>query len=169
MTWEDEDICPVCKIDEIVLPHGNRNSSILVIGEFPNDEDIKKGIPFASSSGTVLRQELGYFGVDLQSTRRCYLWIHTPNKNKSCFDYGLNLCIQNAKDKKIILLLGSEPVKLFTGEKVTDVNGLQVQSNYFSAPIIMACIHPSSVFNSPVGELRFALKNFANKVKELGL
>jgi len=169
MTWEDEDVCSVCKTDEIVLPHGNKNSSILIIGEFPTDEDIKKGIPFVSSSGVILRQELGYLGIDLNSTRRCNLWIHTPNKNKSCLEYGINLCVQNAKNKQIILLLGSEPVKLFTGEKVTDVNGLQIQSTYFSAPIIMACVHPSSIFSSPVGELRFGLKNFANKVKEIGL
>ena len=166
MTWDD-DVCKVCQTEDTVLPHGNKQSKVLIIGEFPGDDEVIKGIPFIGPTGRILKQELAYLGVDLKQIRRGNLWIHKPNSNLECRNYGAEVMIQEAKGRQVIWLIGSDAVKFFTNEKVSEVNGLQVQSELLSAPTIMACIQPASVFSKPIGEFRFGLKKFVDKLEEL--
>lgn len=153
--------CPVCGDSKCVPPSGNTKSLILIIGEQPGEEELKKGKPMVGRMGDVLRQELGRLGVDLNRIRLCNLWQHAPNGNEDCYNHGLQTVIKEAKGKQAILLLGSDTVKAFTNEKVSNVCGLKVTSNYLSAPIIIACVNPAQVFHSSVGEMRLALKKFA--------
>jgi len=168
--WQSEDACPVCKTENTVPPYGNKQSKILLIGEFPGEDEVKKGIPFVGATGQLLRQELAYIGIDLQSLRRGNLWFHAPNKNNDCLKHGVEVIIKEAIGKKLILLIGSDAVKFFTGEKISEVNGLVVPSDYFSG-VVMACIQPASIFQpkGTIGELRFALNNFNNKIEEMKL
>jgi uracil-DNA glycosylase family 4 len=157
--------CPVCNNNQCVPPSGPQKSPILVVGEFPGEIEIEKGKPMVGRMGTILKMELGRLGIDLNRLRLCNLWQHIPNNNEECYKHGMEIVIQEAKDKKAILLLGSESVKCFTGEKVSDVCGLQLQSNYFSAPIIIACVNPAVVFHGAVGEMRLALKKFSAAIE----
>ena len=158
-------VCPICGNQKGVPPSGNRNSPILVVGEFPGREEIYKGRPMIGRMGEVLKMELGKLGVDLNRMRLCNLWQHEPNNNADCYEHGMKVVIHEAKGKQAILLLGSDAVKCFTGEKVSDVCGLEVKSVYLSAPIIMACINPAQVFHSGVGEVRLALKKFVKRIE----
>lgn len=168
--WDEySDKCPECGTEDVVLAFGDKKSPILIIGEYPEDTETIRGIPFTGSMGVLLKQELAFLGIDLNSLRRCNLWIHVPNKKAECKEHSQKLSIQETKGKQIVLLIGSDVVKFFTGEKISEVNGLQVQSDLTSAPVIMACVNPSAVFKNGVGELRFALREFVNKIEELKL
>lgn len=168
MSWDNDSYtCPYCNRDDLVLPFGPKRSSILIIGEFPGEDEIKKGRPMTGPMGGVLRTELAKLGLDTHSMRLTNLWLHPPNDNKECFNYGLESVIKEAKGRKAILLIGSETVKFFTGENVSEVNGLQVKSTYFSAPIVFACVQPAIVFHKPIGELRLSLQKFVKLVESI--
>jgi uracil-DNA glycosylase family 4 len=167
--WEENFSCPACGNKQLVIAHGSRQSNILIVGEFPGEEELKQSIPMVGAMGRVLRQELAYLKFDLQSARRTNLWRHAPNKNANCLLDGMQEVIKEAKNKQAILLLGDEVVKVFVGKAVTKVTGLNVKSNYFSAPVIVCCSNPAIVFHGKgVGEVRLALSKFMNLVKELG-
>lgn len=164
--------CPSCA-DKICSPYGY-SKDILLISEYPSKLDIKQGRPFASSAyvssaGKILRKELSTFGVDLLQLRICNLWLHEPNKNENCFKAGLDVCLEEAKGKQAILLIGSEAVETFTGYKVSDVTGLQVNSPMLSAPIVYAMVNPAICLHKTLGETRFAIKNFVERLEEEGL
>jgi uracil-DNA glycosylase family 4 len=163
--WEDIYTCPICKSTDCVPAGGKEKSKILLIGEFPGEDEIKSGKPFSGATGSVLRIELAKLGVDLSRMRITNLWLHIPNHQEDCLKYSVEGVIKEAKGKEAILLIGSDTVKYFCDKKVSQVNGLEVTSNYLSAPIIMCCIQPAIVFHSVIGELRFALKRFSERIE----
>lgn len=160
--------CPSCT-DVCVPPRGPKLSDILLIGEFPGKEEVEKLKPFCGPAGGVLRTELARHGIDLWSMTITNVWLHAPNDNENCFQFGFEECIKLAKGKKAILLIGSQTVEYFTDHKVSEVTGLEVTSKYLSAPLIMATYNPAIAFHRPVGEIRFAITQFANKLKQMEL
>lgn len=162
-------ICPICGDTRCVPPIGKEESPILIVGEFPGVDEIIKGRPMVGRMGTILRNELGRLGTDIRQMRLCNLWQHEPNGNEECFKHGMNVVINCAKNKKIILLLGSDTVKCFTNEAVSNVCGLTLKSDYLSAPTIIACVNPAIAFHSNIGEMRLALTKFAKKVDDMML
>jgi uracil-DNA glycosylase family 4 len=165
--WEDIYTCPICKSKDCVPACGNEASKILIIGEFPGKDEIKSGRPFAGATGTILRTELGRLGIDLGRIRIANLWLHEPNGSETCLMYSAQLIKKEAENKEAILLIGSDTVKYFCGLKVHSVTGLEVKSDYFSVPIIYACIQPATVFHGTFGELRLSLQKFAKRIEGL--
>lgn len=165
--WDEIYICPVCKSNECVPAWGREKSKILLIGEFPGKDEVKTGRPFSGATGTILRNELGRLGIDLSRLRLVNLWPHMPNGNDQCLEYGIQQVVKEAKGKQAILLIGSDVVKHFCNLKVSEWNGLLVKSDYFSAPIIMACVQPATAFHGTVGEIKLTLQKFASKVEDL--
>ncbi len=168
--FEQQFKCPACGSEECVPPVGNSDANILIVAEYPGEEELKKGIPMVGRMAFVLRQELGHLGLDLKSTRRCNLWQHPPNKNPKCLDAGMKVVISEAKGKQAILLLGSDVVDTFIGDhSVMKISGLKVKSSFLSAPIIMVCPNPALVFRKGrgIGEVRLALSKFVGAIKEL--
>jgi len=168
MSWDDDIyVCPHCNRDDLVLASGPKRAKILIIGEFPGAEEVKKGVPMVGGMGGVLRTELGLLGLDMRQMRVCNLWLHPKNKNGDCLLYGKNMAVKEAKDRDVILLIGSDTVKEFCDEKVSEVTGLEVKSPFLSAPLIIACVQPATVFHGGIGEVRLSLTKFAEKVKKL--
>jgi len=165
MTDWNEFTCPYCGAD-LVSASGNKHSDVLIVGEFHGETEIEQGVPMCGKMGIVFRSELAYVGLDLKSFRRTNLWLHTPNKNEDCFKMGVEQVLKEAKGKRVILLLGSDTVKYFTGKSVSDVSGLKVQSTMLSAPTILAGFNPANVFHGTVGEVRFLVKKFKEVVEE---
>lgn len=168
MSWEDTEFtCPICHTEDVVFPSGSPNSPVLIIGEFPGDEEIRYSKPFVGATGELFKKELLHLGVTLNEFRVTNLWMHKPNKNDECLKYSATKAIAEAKGKQAILLVGSDTVSYFTDYKVMDVNGLKVKSSLLSAPIIMACVNPAEVFHGSVGELRLSLKKFVDAIGDL--
>ena len=162
--------CPACA-EVGVPPSGVKESPILIIGSFPDDADLERGRPFMGTTGKVLRSELKIAGIEPFVVRMANLWLHKPNGNENCYKAGLDIALDEAKGREAILLVGSECVEVFTGHKVMDVCGLQVDSPMLSCDTVFAVINPSSVFapGAGVGEIRLALKKFADACKKKGL
>ena len=169
MDWDnfsDPYTCSVCGIKDAVPASGSRQSPILVVGAYPGDDEVKKGKPMVGKMGGVFRTELAYAGIDMSRLRLCNLWHHVPPPQDSetyekCFQEGLRQVLDEAKDKKVILLIGAETVKFFCDENVSDVNGLLVKSAYLSAPTIFAMVQPAMVFHGGLGEVRLSIQKFS--------
>jgi len=163
-------ICPSCTT-KVLRPYGY-SKDVLIIGDIPEPEDVKIGRPFVGPIGYILRKEFALLGIDLLQLRSTILWLHTPTTNKAikdnCFKHGLDVSLEEAKNKKAVLLIGNA-VEIFTEFNVSDVNGLQVDSHLLSAPIIYTMYNPKRAFVGVVGEIRFAIQNFVNHIQKENL
>ena len=168
MSWDDDlYTCEHCGRDDLVLASGAKRAKILIIGEFPGRDEIKKGKPMVGAMGEVLRNELARADLDMNQMRLTNLWLHPKNDNEDCFKYGLNEVIKEARNRQAILLIGSDTVSYLCNEKVSEVNGLEVQSSYLSAPLLFACVQPATVFHQSLGDFRLSMQKFSKKVNEL--
>ena len=164
--------CPSCG-DRVCPPTGH-SKELLIVGDFPSKEDMSQSKPFAVSSGfmtagRILRKELEMCGVSLSDFRITNLWLHEPTKSENCWQAGYDNVLAEAKGKKAILLIGSDTVETFTGYKVSDVSGLQVDSSILSAPIIYASVNPALAQHRAVGEVRHAIQKFVARLEKEGL
>lgn len=172
MNWDDENFsCPVCKSQDYVPPSGIESSPVMIIGEAPGKDEIESGVPMVGAMGGVLKAELRRLGLDLNMFRLANLWFHPPHKKdhplyKDCLAFSAGTVIKDAKDRKAILLIGSETVDFFCKKKVSNVSGLQVTSNYLSVPIIYACVQPATVWHGSIGELRTSLEKFVRRLEQ---
>ena len=164
--------CPSCA--EPICPPSGKSQDLLIIAEFPGRLEMERQMPFAThamyvTAGKVLRKELERLGVSLSQFRVINLWLHEPNKNENCFKAGFDNALEEAKGKKAVLLVGSDVVETFTEYKVSDVSGLQVDSSVLSAPIIYAMVNPALALHRAVGEVRFGIEKFINRLEQEGL
>lgn len=164
--------CPVC--DARVVPSSGKSKDLLIVGEFPGDEELRQGKPFASNSnfitaGKIFRKELERVELFLSDFRVTNLWLHTPNKNEECYSLGYQAVLDEAKGKKAILLVGSDTIETFTNYKVSDVSGLRVDSPILSAHLIMAMVNPALASHRAVGEVRFAIEQWQMNLEKEGL
>lgn len=162
--------CPACA-EPAIMPSGPKNSPVLIIGEFPGNDEMEHGRPFTGKTGKILRAELRRIGIEFMLCRVTNLWMHLPNGDESCFKAGLDAVLEEAKGRKAILLIGSECADVFLGKGVMEVAGLETESTVLSSDLIMASPNPAMVFqpNQGVGEVRFALQKFADACNERGI
>lgn len=162
-----EKYCPICKA-RLVISRGN--SDLLLVGSSPDEEDIRKGYPFSTSSnngyfdrvtaGKILRKELEMVGLSINDFRITCLWLHEPNKSEDCWKHGYDTVLGDAKGKKAILLIGADAVDTFTGYKVSEVSGLRVDSSVLSSKLIMATVSPGLAMSRSVGEVRHGIRKW---------
>ena len=158
--------CKSCGRTDLVLPHGNLKSPVMIVGEEPNEDELQTGQPFTGSGGRIMKKELGKLGFSTHNATLTNLWLHTKNENEECFNDGLERVLKLSKGKSLVLLLGSNVVNFFTDYSVMQVAGLIVESSYFSGKV-MACPNPASIFYGAIGEVRLSLEKFMREVRKL--
>ncbi len=165
-------LCPVCT-ETGVYGRGPKDSNRLIILSHPDWADITTGIPFSvvpkkTTGGYVMQREMRKAGLELNDFRIVCLWPHKDMKDIRCMQVQDELVREEAKSKRFILLVGAQAVAHYTGYKVNDVNGLPLDSGVLSAPIIYPLVNPSAVLaaGQGVGELRFGLKEFAERLQK---
>ncbi|MBT3293621.1 hypothetical protein HN378_05455 [Candidatus Peregrinibacteria bacterium] len=161
--------CPHCN-KTIVTPSGYRESKILIIRDEPykteySDYKRPRFQPH-STPKSILRDEMFRLGVDFNRVRFANLWKHIPNKKEECFQEMKKSLFSETRGKKAILLAGADVVKFFTGYNVSEISGLQVESNKLSASIIFASVDSTTAMSRGMGEIRFSIENFVKKLIE---
>ena len=123
-----------------------------------------------------LGKELGMCGLNLQAFNLATFYSHNMPKSRKtkedkaivqkCLDWSIAEVIRVAKDKKIILMMGAEVVRTFTGYGVSDVSGLVCKSDLLpNVPVIIPAFNPDKIMMMPLGEMRNSLKVFAEQIK----
>lgn len=167
-----QQVCPAC--GEIAVSSMGVSNTLLIALEEPTERDMEMNLPFSihkmyTTAGYAMRTELTLAGLDMAQFRVAMFWMHKPNTSDACYDAGKRNILEEAKDKKAILLVGQAVVQEFTGYDVADVNGLPIESPYLSAPIIYPLINPTQIFSGGYGELRFGIREFTKRLKDEGL
>lgn len=149
--------CPICERD-YVLPSGPQDAKVLLVSNAPGKSDIR-------SSG-VLLEELRKLNVSLSQFRITNVWPHKETKNEECFKNGIELVLEEAKNRDLIILAGSLATKTFMDDTVSSLAGVDdLQSNFFSAPVAVI-FDPASCFHGGIGEFRLSLEKAIKKMEE---
>lgn len=164
--------CPYCG-RYLVSPNGPANSDILIVGEFPGEEEIQIGLPFVGKTGEVLRYELAVAGITIERTRLTNVWLHSELSNKAstysmCFNHGMSAMMEELKSpRKGVLFLGSAIPPLFGLPPVTSISGILFDGIPMLGYSYMCMFmpNPAIVFHSSVGEVRHGLEVFSKALK----
>lgn len=178
-------ICPSCQkgcLSPII-----RATPFLIIKEVCTQNEIEADTVFAlagrdnfgrpeNTTSYYLFKELAMVGLGMNSFSLTNLYMHIPPKGRktkedrllqdACTNFSISELIKVAQDKKIILMMGADTVRIFTGYSVTDVSGLLVKSDYLpNVPIIIPAPNCNKLMNLPIGELRCSLKVLAEQIE----
>lgn len=178
-------LCPSCNkksLDPVL-----KSSPYLVVKESFTNVEMDKGVPFTltgknrfgrdeNTNSYYLQKEIGMVGINFQLLSLTALWTHTPPKPgrtkeskeafQKCLDWSVSQVIQCAENKKVVLLMGAEVTRIFTGHSVKEAAGLVCQSDLLpKVPVCIAAPNPDNLMRVPIGELRNALKEFAEQIK----
>lgn len=163
--------CSICNNYQLVPPFGPVGK-ILLVGEFPGYEEIQQGIPWVGSASDVLRHELAKVGINMDNCRRTNLWQHAVPKDKKErlmeFDWHFNQLMEEIRQAKYVLMMGSELAPLFFKAKVSSISGTEQTSALVPKGIRMvAAVNPAIclIKGGVVGDFRFAVQKFAQIVK----
>jgi hypothetical protein len=165
--------CPSCGY-KVLSPTGKPGAPILVVGEAPGPEELRRGAPWTHQGGEILRAEFVRAGIALTDCRFTNLWLHAERKKKDdlyagCYDYGMCEIFKEIETAKAVFLCGAGVVKTFADVSVGAVNGLRIKPPGLWLPGILcvAAVSPNSVITGVVGDFRFAVTKFAEYTKEL--
>lgn len=177
-------ICPICSkkaIDPIL-----KSKPYLIIKESYTQNEHEQSLPFTLSgknkygkeentSSYYLIKELGMVGLNVQVMSLAAFWSHSPPKAKGkeakasfqeCLDWAISEAIRVSRDKKVILMMGAEITRTFIGHGVSEVAGLVCKSDLLpEVPVIVPAPNPDNIMKVPIGELRNALKVFAEQIR----
>jgi len=151
--------CTLCKLSEtrtkVVFGNGNPDADIFVIGEAPGFDEDRIGKVFVGKSGQLLDKifEACNFSREKHLYISNILKCRPPdNRNpgvdeqKACIPYLLKQI--DIVDPKIIILLGSVPLKVLFGPDAKITRDRGTWKNYFSR-WVMPTYHPSALLRNP--------------------
>jgi uracil-DNA glycosylase len=175
---------------QTVFGEGKRQSTLMVVGEQPGDQEDRQGEPFVGPAGRFLDEVLDAAGIDRQNVYvtnavKHFKWeprgkrrLHSrPNAREiaACRPW-LDAEIESVEPKAIVLL-GATAAQALLGPKfrITRERGKWIDSvEHF--PPLLATYHPSAVLRSPDPESRRRLREVftadltvvAKRLKTLG-
>lgn len=141
-----------------VVGRGNRQASIVIVGEGPGQNEDEQGLPFVGRSGELLEKILA--SVNLSTEEEVYICnavncrppdnrTPTPQEVAACNPYLLEQI--RLIDPKIILMTGATAVKALTGDKrgITKIRGTWIE---WQGRWCMPIFHPAYLLRNPSKE-----------------
>jgi uracil-DNA glycosylase family 4 len=157
-------VCAHCG-KQLVEPNGNPRSPILLVGEQPGLDEIKRGICFVGRTGEVLQQELARQGIQVMTCRLTNLWLHAKDEKGCDPRWHLDQLVREFTGRSHVLLMGSEVTSAILGTKSAALAGLQVKVPDFPKIKFFVSPNPAVVFRSPIGDLRLSVERFAQATR----
>lgn len=176
--------CPSC--GKGTINSKINNSPYMIIKEEVTENEKELGLfclsghnKYGRSEHTTsyyLQKEMGAVGLNLTSFSLSALYLHDlPTRKRTkeekavlqkCIDFSISELVKIVENKKIVVLMGAELVRTFTGYGVSETSGLVTKSDKLpDVPVVIPAPNCDKIFQMPVGELRFALKTIAREVK----
>lgn len=156
--------CPRCH-DLMVYPSGPADSNILLVGEFPGHEEIRQGLCFVGQTGAILKAELAKIGIQFSAVRATNLWQHYKDEDACDIEWHKEKMFNEFKNKKYILLMGSDVSTLLFNKGVMELSGLKMKHPLFPNIVFVVSPNPAILMHGPIGEFRLALNNFKKEMK----
>lgn len=149
--------CETCGLDKgcktpIMQGTGNKNAKIMIVGEFPENLDDLKGIPFIGKTGRLLRNVLIQKGIDpetdcfITNSCRCH-----PIDNETPTSKQILSCFKRLEEEilemqpEIILLAGGVALEALLGtDAITKYRGFTIPYAKYKT-ILLPTFHPSFI------------------------
>ena len=120
MNWEELenackgcDKCPLCKTKtNTVFGVGNKNASLMFVGEAPGESEDKSGIPFVGRAGKLFDKYLLALGIDRNDVYIANILKCRPPNNRDPLPEEQDMCMSYLREQvrlikpKIIVCLG---------------------------------------------------------------
>lgn len=167
-SWEEleESIkdCQKCKLckgrTNIVFGVGNKEATIMFIGEGPGADEDRIGEPFVGKAGQLMNKAFEGIGINRNEVYIANIVKCRPPKNRvpekeeaiACMDYLRNQVL--LVKPKIIVLLGSTALKNILGEdhSITKERGNWIEMKDIS---YMSTWHPAALLRDETKKIQF--------------
>ena len=167
--------CKLCKNrNNVVFGTGNKNATLMFIGEGPGaDEDIQ-GIPFVGKAGKLMNLAFEAIGLKREDVYIANIVKCRPPSNRNPEDDEATACLDYLRNQvilvkpKIIVLLGSVALKNILGKEygITASRGKWVEKRGI---LYMPTWHPAALLRDETKKIDFIkdLKLVMNEYKNL--
>ena len=118
----------------------------------------------------ALADELMRVGIQLDRIQQTALWRH-PQQKECDARIHIDMLLREVESVELVLLTGSDITKWLIGKSVMDVQGLVFPDNeYFKSGTTIVVAPPAtSILNTPIGEMRDAVRLFASERRKHGI
>lgn len=167
--------CGLCKNrTNTVFGTGNKNATIMFIGEGPGADEDREGIPFVGKAGKLMNMAFQGIGIKREEVYICNIVKCRPPNNRTplkeeamtCLDY-LRAQVIEIKPK-IIVLLGNTALKNILGDEygITSARGKWIEKKDI---LYMPTFHPAALLRDETKKIDFweDLELVVKKYKEL--
>lgn len=166
--WEELEVeakqCTKCKLcknrNNVVFGTGNKNATLMFIGEGPGaDEDIQ-GIPFVGKAGKLMNLAFEAIGLKREDVYIANIVKCRPPSNRNPEDDEATACLDYLRNQvilvkpKIIVLLGSVALKNILGKEygITASRGKWVEKRGI---LYMPTWHPAALLRDETKKIDF--------------
>lgn len=170
--------CQGCELHKTrtncVFGAGNRNASLMFVGEAPGEQEDLSGTPFVGRAGQLLDKFLFAVGIPREDVYIANILKCRPPKNRDPLPAEEDACIDFLRDQvrlinpKIIVCLGRiSAMRLIKPDfKITKEHGVWVKKGNF---LITAVYHPALLLRDPrrKEEMLEDMKKIKEKLDEL--
>lgn len=153
--------CKLCKNrNNVVFETGNKNATLMFIGEGPGaDEDIQ-GIPFVGKAGKLMNLAFEAIGLKREDVYIANIVKCRPPSNRNPEDDEATACLDYLRNQvilvkpKIIVLLGSVALKNILGKEygITASRGKWVEKRGI---LYMPTWHPAALLRDETKKIDF--------------
>lgn len=153
--------CKLCKNrNNVVFGTGNKNATLMFIGEGPGaDEDIQ-GIPFVGKAGKLMNLAFEAIGLKREDVYIANIVKCRPPSNRNPEEDEANACLDYLRNQvilvkpKIIVLLGSVALKNILGKEygITASRGKWVEKRGI---LYMPTWHPAALLRDETKKIDF--------------
>jgi uracil-DNA glycosylase len=171
--------CTRCNLREgcnqVVTGIGNPNTSLLIVGEAPGQDEDIEGEPFVGRSGTLLTKLMKDAGIERSSVYITNTVKCRPPNNRQPSPVEITICkrwlwkeIQQLTLLKVIATLGRVPTALLLQMKIPML-GAMVGNEYnveYTTAKIMPWYHPSYILRKNRASLLEKTVKWLKSVKE---
>ncbi|MCL2785601.1 MAG: uracil-DNA glycosylase [Methanomassiliicoccaceae archaeon] len=156
--------CPLCEArTQVVMPDGNRNSTVALVGEAPGEREDITGRPFIGRSGKLLEKIMNEAGIErsdvlITNTVKC-----RPPNNRDPTKEEMDACRPfleyELSSRKVVVGLGRSACRTLVGYegKMADIVNTEIKINIGGTEItFIPTYHPAACIynNNSKAELR---------------
>lgn len=166
--------CMKCELGRtrknIVIERGNRNASVMFIGEGPGQQEDEKGKPFVGPAGQLLDLLLSGLMFDENDFYICNIVKCRPPDNRTPNDGEAEKCLPFLRNQvalvkpKIIVCLGATAMKYIIDKdaRITQIRGQWLERKGFW---MMPTFHPAALLRDETK--RVLMFDDVKKVKQM--
>ena len=181
-TWEElEDSiknCQKCKLcrarQNIVFGVGNKNATVMFIGEGPGADEDRLGEPFVGRAGKLMNMAFEAIGLEREDVYIANIVKCRPPSNRNPENDETMACLNYLRNQvilvrpKVIVLLGSVALKNILGQEygITASRGKWIEKKGI---LYMPTWHPAALLRDETKKIDFIkdLKLVMDKMKNL--